>query len=61
MLLAFIMDVIVYLKSHRIDIAGDSGNEPKEIPLEDKTENLLKMPTKLFQDVDDDQNTKIAV
>ena len=61
MLLAFVMDVIVYLKSHRIDIAGDSGNEPKEIPLEDKTEDFLKTSTILFQDIDDDQNTKVAV
>lgn len=58
MLLAFIMDVIVYFKSHRIDIDGDGGNEAKEIPLEDKgAENLLKMPT----NYSDDQHTKIAV
>lgn len=63
MLLAFVMDLIVYFKSHGIDIDGDGGNEAKEIPLEDKgAENLLKVQSSLFQDgQDQDQQTKIAV
>lgn len=61
MLLAFIMDIIVFLKSNRIDIDGDGANDVKEIPLEDKgAENLLNVPTK-SQDADDDQHTKIVI
>lgn len=61
MLLAFVMDIIVFLKSHRIDIDGDGANDAREIPLEEKTaENLLNMPTK-SQDADDDQHTKIVI
>jgi hypothetical protein len=59
MLLAFVMDIIVFLKSNRIDIAGESANDIKEIPLEEKgAENLLNVVTK---SQDDDQHTKIVV
>jgi hypothetical protein len=63
MLLAFVMDIIVYLKSHRIDIdpEGNAGMEIKELPHEDQgDENLLKL-RKLSQDVDDEQHTKIGM
>lgn len=61
MLLAFVMDIIVFLKSNRIDIDGDGANDAKEIPLEDKgAENLLNIAPK-SQDADDDQHTKIVI
>jgi hypothetical protein len=61
MLLAFVMDIIVYLKSHRIDIdpenaVGAGGNN-----LEQNTdENLLKL-RKIPRDDDDEQQTKIEI
>lgn len=59
MLLAFIMDIIVFLKSDRIDI--DGVNDEKEIPLEDRgAENLLRMTTKSAE-THDDQHTKIVM
>lgn len=61
MLLAFLMDIIVFLKSNRIDIDGDGANDAKEIPLEDKgAENLLNIQVKC-QELEDDQNTKIVM
>jgi len=66
MLLAFVMDMIVFFKSHRIDIDPE-GTEPeadtsnKEIPSEDQgEENLLRL-RKLTHDSDEEQHTKIGM
>ncbi|KAG5682319.1 hypothetical protein PVAND_011678 [Polypedilum vanderplanki] len=62
MLVAFVMDIIVYLKSHRIDIdpEGNEAVEKKETSHDEGDENLLKL-RKLSQDVDDEQHTKIGI
>lgn len=65
MLIAFVMDIVVYLKSHRIDIdpEGNASGEQRgdEIPQEDHgAENLLKL--RKLPDVDDEQQqTKIGI
>lgn len=62
MLLAFVMDIIVFLKSHRIDIdpeGNEADVETKELPNEDHgKEDLLKL-RKLSHD--EEQHTKIDV
>lgn len=65
MLLAFVMDIIVYLKSHRIDIdpeGSHGGIEIKEIPHEDQgDENLLKLRKHSHDADEDEQHTKIGM
>lgn len=61
MLLAFVMDLIVYFKSYRIDIDPESHTAiemQKQNDLVD--ENLLKL-RKMSQDVDEDNHTRIAM
>ena len=63
MLLAFVMDMIVYFKSHRIDIdpeAHSSADIQKSTQNDYVDENLLKM-RKMSQDTEDDHNMKIAI
>jgi hypothetical protein len=60
MLLAFVMDIVVYFKSHRIDIDPEShvANDTNGSSTKDYgEENLLKLP-KTSQDGDD---SKIAI
>lgn len=62
MLLAFVMDIVVYFKSHRIDIDPESHtvNEVNGGSTKDYgEENLLKLRS--LQDVDDDRHMKIAI
>ena len=60
------MDIIVFLKSHRIDIDPDisndvAGMETKEMPNEGD-ENLLKLRKMSPNEVDDEQqHTKIGM
>lgn len=64
MLLAFIMDMIVYFKSHRIDIDPENAgiDNIKEIPNDDHgDENLLKLRKLTHEGGDDDQHTKIGM
>lgn len=63
MLLAFVMDIIVFFKSHRIDI--DPGSHTavdmqKTSQNEYVDENLLKL-RKISQDTDDNNHMKIAI
>lgn len=63
MLLAFVMDLIVYFKSYRIDIDPESHTamDMQKLPQNDFVdENLLKL-RKMSQDVDEDNHTKIAM
>lgn len=63
MLLAFVMDIVVYFKSHRIDIDPEShtANDVNGSSTKDYgEENLLKL-RKMSQDVDDDHHMKIAI
>lgn len=63
MLLAFVMDIVVYFKSHRIDIDPESHTANDTIGSSTKDygdENLLKL-RKISQDVDDDHHMKIAI
>lgn len=63
MLLAFVMDIVVFFKSHRIDIDPEShiAKETNGDPTKDYgEENLLKL-RKMSQDGDVDQHMKIAI
>lgn len=63
MLLAFVMDIVVYFKSHRIDIDPEShtANETNGSSTKDYVEeNLLKL-RKMSQDTDEDHHMKIAM
>lgn len=61
MLLAFVMDLIVYFKSYRIDIDPESHTDIQKSSQNDFVDqNLLKL-RKMSQDVDDDNHTKIAM
>ncbi|XP_070494432.1 solute carrier organic anion transporter family member 74D [Chironomus tepperi] len=66
MLIAFVMDMIVFFKSHRIDIDPE-GNEPeadtsnKELQNEDQGEEDLLRLRKLTPDVDEEQHTKLGM
>lgn len=63
MLLAFVMDLVVFFKSHRIDIdpEGNDGDPEtnKEHP-EQGEQDLLKL-RKLSHDIDEEQHTKIGM
>lgn len=63
MLLAFLMDMVVYFKSHRIDIDPEShtANETNGNSMKDHgEENLLKL-RKMSQDGDDEHHMKVAI
>lgn len=61
MLLAFVMDLIVFFKSYRIDIDPESHTAMEKNPQNDFVdENLLKL-RKMSQDVDEENHTKIAM
>lgn len=65
MLLAFVMDMVVFFKSHRIDIDPE-GNDAdvetnKELPAEYQGEQDLLKLRKLSHDIDEEQNTKIGM
>ena len=66
MMLAFVMDMIVFFKSHRIDIDPE-GNEPeadtpnREHQNEDPGEENLIRLNKLTHESDEDQQAKIGV
>ena len=59
MLLAFLMDIVVYLKSHRIDIDPESHSKHEEVNCVNGEENLLKL-RKMSQEVDE-EHMKIAI
>lgn len=63
MLLAFVMDLVVFFKSHRIDIDPEShtANDTNGSSAKDYgEENLLKL-RKMSQDGDEDNHMKIAI
>jgi hypothetical protein len=60
MLLAFVMDMIVYFKSHRIDIDPESHTVNENVTKDYGEENLLKL-RKMSHDVDDDHHMKIPI
>lgn len=62
MLLAFVMDIIVFCKSHRIDIdpGSHTANEAKALDSDYVDENLLHLQS-VPQEVDDDHHMKIAI
>jgi hypothetical protein len=52
MLLAFVMDIIVYFKSHRIDIDPEAHTANETTPRENE-ENLLKLRKMSHEDPDE--------
>jgi hypothetical protein len=60
MLLAFVMDIIVYFKSHRIDIDPESHTANDNAPKDYGEENLLKL-RKMSRDGDDEHHMKIPI
>lgn len=62
MLLAFVMDMIVFFKSHRIDIDPE-GTEPEadtSNEIQSEGEENLRL-RKLTHDNDDEQHTKLGM
>lgn len=60
MLLAFVMDIVVYFKSHRIDIDPESHTANEVDTKNYGEDNLLKL-RKMSQDVDEDHHMKIPM
>ena len=60
MLLAFVMDIVVYFKSHRIDIDPESHTANEVETKKYGEDNLLKL-RKMSQDVDEDHHMKIPI
>lgn len=59
MLLAFVMDIVVYFKSHRIDIDPESHTS-NGATKDHGEENLLKL-RKMSHDGDDEHHMKIPI
>lgn len=60
MLLAFVMDIVVFFKSHRIDIDPESHAANETSTKDYGEENLLKL-RKMSQDGDDEHHMKIPI
>ena len=65
MLLAFIMDMVVFIKADRIDIAPEgkieNADTNKELPPENQDEKDLLKLRKLSHDIDEEQHTKLGL
>lgn len=60
MLLAFVMDIIVYFKSHRIDIDPEAHTSNESTPRENVEENLLRL-RKMSHDDTEEVHMKIPI